>query len=104
LSLQRDLHNWQQVRMAEIRPIGDLAHELESLYEGLVDRHTIFSQPLASLLYQSHDQLAKLLEQLVMSVHTEQLIEAIRNFAKVAGKRLLSAAIPSPSPSPPKLC
>ncbi|MEA1130554.1 Hpt domain-containing protein, partial [Klebsiella pneumoniae] len=34
-SLQRDLHTLKGgARMAEIGPIGDLAHELESLYEG----------------------------------------------------------------------
>ncbi len=50
-SLQRDLHTLKGgARMAEIRPIGDLAHELESLYEGLVDRRYSFSQPLANLL------------------------------------------------------
>ena len=42
-SLQRDLHTLKGgARMAEIRPIGDLAHELESLYEGLVDRRYSF--------------------------------------------------------------
>ena len=35
-SLQRDLHTLKGgARMAEIREIGDLAHELEFLYEGL---------------------------------------------------------------------
>lgn len=38
-SLQRDLHTLKGgARMAEIDPVGDLAHELECLYEGLVDR------------------------------------------------------------------
>ena len=35
LSLQRDLHTLKGgARMAEVEPVGDLAHELESLYEG----------------------------------------------------------------------
>ena len=34
--LQRDLHTFKGgARMAEINAIGDLAHELEDLYEGL---------------------------------------------------------------------
>jgi len=65
LSLQRDLHTLKGgARMAEIGPVGDLAHELESLYEGLVDRRLSYSAELGLLLQQSHDRLAQLLEQL----------------------------------------
>ena len=89
-SLQRDLHTLKGgARMAEIRPIGDLAHELESLYEGLVDRRYSFSQPLAALLQQSHDSLAQLLEQLQARAAMPspvQLIEAIRNFRQAGGQ------------------
>ena len=64
-SLQRDLHTLKGgARMAEVEPVGDLAHELESLYEGLVDRRYNHSETLAQLLQQSHDRLALLLEQL----------------------------------------
>ena len=64
-SLQRDLHTLKGgARMAEVEPVGDLAHELESLYEGLVDRRYSHSEGLAQLLQQSHDRLAQLLEQL----------------------------------------
>ncbi len=83
-SLQRDLHTLKGgARMAEIRPIGDLAHELESLYEGLVDRRFGHSPLLAGLLQQSHDRLAVLLEQLQQRAPLDQpleLIEAIRSF------------------------
>lgn len=89
-SLQRDLHTLKGgARMAEIRPIGDLAHELESLYEGLVDRRYSLSQPLASLLQQSHDCLAQLLEQLQARAEMQQpleLIEAIRSFRQSGGQ------------------
>ncbi|WP_341305449.1 Hpt domain-containing protein [Pseudomonas sp. TMP25] len=89
-SLQRDLHTLKGgARMAEIRPIGDLAHELESLYEGLVDRRYSFSQPLAALLQQSHDSLAQLLEQLQARTAMPspvQLIEAIRSFRQAGGQ------------------
>ncbi|MET1080437.1 MAG: Hpt domain-containing protein, partial [Pseudomonas sp.] len=65
LSLQRDLHTLKGgARMAEIKPIGDLAHELESVYEGLVDRRYSYSPALTGLLHQSHDRLATLLDQL----------------------------------------
>jgi chemosensory pili system protein ChpA (sensor histidine kinase/response regulator) len=83
-ALQRDLHTLKGgARMAEIRPIGDLAHELESLYEGLVDGRYNYSPALSGLLQKSHDCLAQQLEQLqsrdAMPL-PEALIEAIRNF------------------------
>ncbi|WP_440811855.1 Hpt domain-containing protein [Pseudomonas syringae] len=64
-SLQRDLHTLKGgARMAEVAEVGDLAHELENLYEGLIDRRFSFSPELAELLHESHDHLATLLEQL----------------------------------------
>ncbi|BFT60088.1 Hpt domain-containing protein [Pseudomonas moorei] len=83
-SLQRDLHTLKGgARMAEVEPVGDLAHELESLYEGLVDRRYSYSDGLASLLQHSHDRLAHLLEQLQQHQPLDdpgELIEAIRAF------------------------
>ena len=35
--------------MAEVEAVGDLAHELESLYEGLVDRRYNHSEALAQV-------------------------------------------------------
>ncbi|QAX87412.1 hybrid sensor histidine kinase/response regulator [Pseudomonas sp. DTU12.3] len=64
-SLQRDLHTLKGgARMAEVEAIGDLAQELESLYEGLVDRRYSYSETLGRLLLKSHDRLALLLDQL----------------------------------------
>ncbi|MCD5995045.1 Hpt domain-containing protein [Pseudomonas sp. CDFA 602] len=64
-SLQRDLHTLKGgARMAEIAEVGDLAHELENLYEGLIDRRFSHSPELAELLLKSHDHLAVMLEQL----------------------------------------
>ncbi len=101
LALQRDLHTLKGgARMAEIRPIGDLAHELESLYEGLVDRRYSHSPRLAGLLQKSHDCLAGLLEQL--QAHRAlsdplQLIQDIRGFRQ-GGAQSLSAAVVQPQP------
>ncbi|MGW8463538.1 Hpt domain-containing protein [Pseudomonas sp. CLCA07] len=84
LSLQRDLHTLKGgARMAEVQPVGDLAHELESLYEDLVDRRYNYSETLVQLLQQSHDRLAVLLEQLQNQQslgNPGELIEAIREF------------------------
>jgi len=64
-ALLRDLHTLKGgARMAKIRPIGDLAHELETLYEGLSDGRYVHTPELAQLLQRSHDQLAVQLEQL----------------------------------------
>ena len=64
-SLQRDLHTLKGgARMAEIGPIGDLAHELECLYEGLVDRRYSYSPELSLVLMASHERLALQLEEL----------------------------------------
>ncbi|MCF5707056.1 response regulator [Pseudomonas syringae] len=64
-SLQRDLHTLKGgARMAEVAEVGDLAHELENLYEGLIDRRFSHSPQLGELLLKSHDELAIMLEQL----------------------------------------
>ncbi|MFJ2365318.1 Hpt domain-containing protein [Pseudomonas sp. NPDC087697] len=88
-SLQRDLHTLKGgARMAEVGPVGDLAHELESLYEGLVDRRFSHSQALGALLQQSHDRLAVLLEQLQNHQplgDPSALIEAIQQFRQSTG-------------------
>jgi chemosensory pili system protein ChpA (sensor histidine kinase/response regulator) len=82
-SLQRDLHTLKGgARMAEIGPVGDLGHELESLYECLIDRRCSYSPALGELLVRSHDHLALMLEQL--HNHTEltspgEVIDAIRD-------------------------
>lgn len=81
-ALQRDLHTLKGgARMAEIGPVGDLGHELESLYEGLIDRRYSYSSELAGLLIQCHDHLALMLEQLqkqqVLS-DPSSLIEALQ--------------------------
>jgi chemosensory pili system protein ChpA (sensor histidine kinase/response regulator) len=89
-SLQRDLHTLKGgARMAEIGAIGDLAHELESLYEGLVDRRFSHSTQLSQLLQQSHDRLALLLEQLQHGqplADSSDLIAAIRLFREGGGQ------------------
>ncbi len=83
-TLQRDLHTLKGgARMAEIREIGDLSHELESLYEGLLDHRFQHSQPLGDLLRTCHDRLATQLDQLQAGqVLTDpaDLVQTIRTF------------------------
>ncbi|WP_331692875.1 Hpt domain-containing protein [Pseudomonas sp. ZY71] len=81
-SLQRDLHTLKGgARMADVEAIGDLAQELESLYEGLVDRRFNYSETLRRLLLKSHERLALLLEQLQQHqplTPAQDLIETLR--------------------------
>ena len=83
-ALLRDLHTLKGgARMAAIRPIGDLAHELESLYEGLSDGRYVHTNELATLLQRSHDHLALQLEQLQRQLPmscADALIESMRAF------------------------
>ncbi|MDU9407245.1 Hpt domain-containing protein [Pseudomonas sp. zfem001] len=101
-SLQRDLHTLKGgARMAAIRPIGDLGHELESLYEGLVDRRYSHSPALGNLLQQSHDRLAQMLDQLqarLPLVSGDDLIQAIRQFRQGGTPQSLSAAVAQVEP------
>ncbi len=83
-ALLRDLHTLKGgARMAGVRPVGDLAHELESLYEGLSDGRYAYAPDLAALLQRSHDQLALQLEQLQSGTPmsaAEELVRTIRAY------------------------
>ncbi|MHB2244838.1 hybrid sensor histidine kinase/response regulator [Pseudomonas monsensis] len=96
-SLQRDLHTLKGgARMAEVAAIADLAQELESLYEGLVDRRYSHSDALGQLLLKSHAQLALLLDQLQSHQPlspAQELIGAIRELRQ--GQPLGEAPLPT---------
>lgn len=83
-ALQRDLHTLKGgARMAEIRPVGDLAHELEFLYEGICDLRYMPSEHLSALLHACHDSLADMVEGVVAGRSISDgmaLIEAIRTY------------------------
>ncbi|MCC1495915.1 Hpt domain-containing protein [Alcanivorax sp. 1008] len=82
--LQRDLHTLKGgARMAGIRPIGDLAHELESLYEGFAAGQFSASDELFVLLHRCHDSLADMVDAIRASGNCDQapeLVEAIASF------------------------
>jgi chemosensory pili system protein ChpA (sensor histidine kinase/response regulator) len=95
-ALQRDLHTLKGgARMAEIAEIGDLAHELEFLYEDLGNGQLRASPELFSLLQSCHDRLAQMLE----AVRDQQalpsgaeLIAAIQRFRSNPEQHLSSPA------------
>lgn len=88
--LQRDLHTFKGgARMAEINAIGDLAHELEDLYEGLSLGRLTATDQLFELLHLCHDRLADMVNGLAnqQSIKSApELITAIQLF--IAGESL----------------
>jgi len=88
--LQRDLHTFKGgARMAEINALGDLAHELEELYEGLSLGKLQTTDQLFDLLHVCHDRLADMVVALKQGKPLKaapELITAIELF--IAGESL----------------
>ena len=87
-TLLRVLHTLKGgARMVEIAPIGDLAHELEFLYEGLSAGVLQPTPALFALLQSSHDRLAQMLDAARAGQPlppADRLIDAIKNFSHPA--------------------
>ncbi|WP_372964164.1 Hpt domain-containing protein [Marinobacter sp.] len=63
--LQRDLHTLKGgARLADIKAIGDLSHELENLFEGLTEHKFSVNDKLSDLLFRCHDRLASMVDAL----------------------------------------
>lgn len=99
--LQRDLHTLKGgARMAEIREIGDLAHYLENLYEGVVENRLQADDNLFDLLYRCHDSLAVMVEDITKDgrcLDGNALIEQIKTFALSDEEKEFSASTSSVS-------
>ena len=95
-NLLRDLHTLKGgARMVEIAPLGDLAHEMESLYEQLCAGQLQSSAKLFELLQSGHDRLAQMLDAVRLRqpvAAANDLLERIRGFGSAAG--------PAPEPDP----
>ena len=89
-SLQRDLHTLKGgANMAGIAPIGELAHELEALYEGLVDRRYGVSPFVTDSVQQGHSLLVGMLASLQkrqQAQPADELVESIRQFRQRGGQ------------------
>ncbi|MCK9238142.1 MAG: Hpt domain-containing protein [Thiopseudomonas sp.] len=88
-ALMRDLHTLKGgARMAEIKPIGDLAHELEFVYEGLLEGRLAINDDIAKLLHLAHDELAVQLEALQEQLPLQMplaVIESLKNLRNGIG-------------------
>lgn len=103
-ALQRDLHTLKGgARMAEVAPLGDLAHELEFLYEGLAQGQYQSSDALMTLLQQCHDRLAQMIgdiESSMSCLSAPDLVWAISNFRKNPGQPPAPVNLKPASPEP----
>jgi chemosensory pili system protein ChpA (sensor histidine kinase/response regulator) len=85
-ALQRHLHTVKGgARLAQIKSMGDLAHELESLYEGLREGRFPVNKELTDLLQRCHDRLSDMVSQLrrkAVSPPATELLAAIDNYRR----------------------
>ena len=83
-ALQRHLHTLKGgARMAVVASLGDLAHELEFLYEGLLDGRYQPTPILTDLLLRCHDRIAGQLSDLMATGRCEyakDLVEVINQY------------------------
>ncbi len=103
-SLQRDLHTLKGgARMAEVPELGDLGHELETLYEGLAQSQLAIEATLFDLLHRCHDQLAEMVEALKANrplPSGKVLITAIHSYATDPASFTLPAMAATPAAQP----
>ncbi|KRP65503.1 Hpt domain-containing protein [Pseudomonas orientalis] len=98
-SLQRDLHTLKGgARMAEIDAVGDLAQELECVYEGLVDRRYSYSTELSHMLMASHERLALQLEELHRQQPLSDSDELVARLREWRQNSLPTAPVAAPQP------
>ncbi|NRB79827.1 MAG: Hpt domain-containing protein [Saccharospirillaceae bacterium] len=90
--LQRDLHTLKGgARMAEISPIGDLGHELEFLYEGIVNQKYIADESLIELIENCNNSLADMVSDIQETMFCKNdrfLFECVQNYCAGNGFNL----------------
>ncbi|WP_122763930.1 Hpt domain-containing protein [Pseudomonas viridiflava] len=98
-TLLRDLHTLKGgARMVEIGPIGDLAHELEFLYEGLSAGLLAPSAELFALLQGCHDRLAQMIDAVTDGMpvgSVDKLIERIKSLVHPSVEPVVPVALPA---------
>ena len=83
--MQRSLHTLKGgARMANIKPVADLSHQLETVLEQVSDGQRAADKPLLDLTQKSYDQLAQALDHLYMGQTVSpasDLIEQLQQYA-----------------------
>ncbi|MCG8394062.1 MAG: Hpt domain-containing protein [Pseudomonadales bacterium] len=102
-SLQRDLHTLKGgARMAEVNELGDLGHELETLYEGLAQSRLPIEPVLFDLLHRCHDKLAEMVDALKAGQplpEGDTLVRAIHDYVANPTGFTLPATAPKAAPA-----
>jgi len=101
-ALLRDLHTLKGgARMAEIRPVGDLAHELEFLYEGLATHRFQMLEGLPELLLACQDGLAEMVEGIIAGRSISDGMALIRTIRDFRAEPDRPPRLPSEAPAEP---
>jgi chemosensory pili system protein ChpA (sensor histidine kinase/response regulator) len=97
--LQRHLHTLKGgARMADLAPIGDLTHVLESLIISVNDGKVNFSRGLSSILHESMDRLSDMLAKVKVREPVSSANELINHLESLRrGESIDSASEESPS-------
>lgn len=102
-ALQRELHTLKGgARMAEATPIGDLAHELEFLYEGIADGRYQATGSVVELCGQCHDRLSDMVHDVESSQQcqtADDLVAQINHLRR--NPKLMSQAVEEELPQAP---
>ncbi|MCG8314223.1 MAG: Hpt domain-containing protein [Pseudomonadales bacterium] len=98
--LQRDLHTLKGgARMSEMKEVGDLAHELENLYEGLCEHRFQAVPALFDVLHSCHDTLADMVEKIQANEPLEPAVGLIDIITKFMKTGVLEGAAPVAQPA-----
>ena len=90
--LQRDLHTLKGgARMAEIKPVGDLSHQLETLFEGLHQGTLSANEAIKDLVNEAHDHLTVMVENVAQGLPLPAANELIAQFQESGGHRVTTA-------------
>ncbi|MAR89818.1 MAG: hybrid sensor histidine kinase/response regulator [Pseudomonadales bacterium] len=100
-SLQRSLHTLKGgARMSDMREMGDLAHNLENLYEGLHEKRFTATPALFELLHQCHDRLAEMFDTIQSGQQAQPALDLIQRIDDFMHGRLAPAAPAAVSEAP----
>lgn len=101
-ALQRDLHTLKGgARMAELRELGDLGHEMETLYERLALGRVERQPAVFDLLHRCHDRVAEMIDQVTARqalAPARDLIQAIHDYLNDPSAFRLAAPVSDVTP------
>ncbi|RLU01938.1 Hpt domain-containing protein [Ketobacter sp.] len=101
--LQRSLHTLKGgARMSDMKEMGDLAHNLENLYEGLCMRNFTATPALFDLLHQCHDRLAVMFESIQSGQQAQAADDLIGKIDDFTHGRLEAEAPSAPAEVEPE--